>query len=177
MSGQRNGSAGRSICCPCREPRFSSQCPYRSSQLLVALVSGDPTPFSQWAPGMLVIHRHTCKQTPLHIKIKKIINVFYHPFTFFSFTCIFQTQIILSSYFGSLQFQNFMQELNCVCAPQFFMQELNCVCVYVRARAHRSSSTQQSKCLNLPKCILLYYYYSWANVTCHLCNPINKTRF
>lgn len=46
---------GKSLCCSCRRPRFSAQCPHGSSELSIILVPGHPTSYS-------IRHPDACRQ-------------------------------------------------------------------------------------------------------------------
>ena len=57
----------KSTGCSSRGPEFNSQHPHGGSQPSVTPVQGDPTSFGGLHGDS--VHRHTCRKTPLHIKI------------------------------------------------------------------------------------------------------------
>lgn len=68
---RRGGSKVKSTDSAYREARFESQHPHAVSQPAPAPGPEDLLPSLFWstqAPGMQVIHKHTCKQTLIHTK-------------------------------------------------------------------------------------------------------------
>lgn len=57
------------------DTKFDSWNPYGGSKSAVIPVPEDPMPSSglQMAPDPDVIHRHTYRQSPIHIKKKKVV--------------------------------------------------------------------------------------------------------